>query len=101
MLTNIKVDVKALTVPAIGQTKAQAISQLKALIDFASAQSKAKGYWNTAYENLALNDHGTNESGPAYMAERPVVQPMGISICNLITSNSWPASTYCPFNFIP
>lgn len=97
-LASIEAAVKALTVPATGQTKAQAISQLRALADFQTARTNAKGYWGNAYYNLALNDHGPSNNGPAYMAEHAVVDPVGISICNLKTSNpSWPACSYCPY----
>lgn len=95
-LASIEADVKTLTVPANGQTKAQAISQLRALAGFEVARTDAKGYWDSAYIQLILGDHTTN--GPTDVAEHAVVDPVGISICNLKTSNpSWPACSNCPY----
>lgn len=95
-LTTIEADVKTLTVPATGQTKAQAISQLRALAGFQIVEVKAKKHWGDVYYSLVLGDHTPN--GPTDTAERSIVDPVGTSICNLKTSNpSWPACSYCPY----
>lgn len=95
-LAAIEADVKTLTVPATGQTKAQAISQLRALAGFEAARTDAKEHWDTKYINLIGTDHTPN--GPTDTAERSIVDPVGTSICNLKTSNpSWPACSYCPY----
>ena len=90
------ISVVALSVTATGQTKAQAISQLRALAGFEAARTDAKGYWDSAYIQLILGDHTPN--GPTDTAEHAVVDPVGTSICNLKSSNpSWPACSNCPY----
>lgn len=97
-LADIEADVKTLTVPATGQTKAQAISQLRALAGFTTVKGGAKVRWDTQYTNLILNDHGSAQNGPAYMAESATTNSVGISICNLKTSHpSWPGCSHCPY----
>jgi len=95
-LASIEADVKTLTVPATGQTKAQAISQLRALAGFEAVRTAAKVDWRNEYYALIDTDHTPN--GPTDTAEHAVVDPVGISICNLKASNpSWPGCSYCPY----
>ena len=65
-------------------------------MEFETVRTNAKWYWGDVYYALVLGDHTPN--GPTDTAERSIVDPVGISICNLKTSNpSWPACSYCPY----
>lgn len=92
VLSDITTDVQTLTVPVTGQTKAQAIAQLKSLAAFSTVRSDARRYWDSEYMRLIENDH----NGATDAAEHAVVDPVGTAICNL-KKPTWPACTSCPY----
>lgn len=95
-LPSIKADVATLTVPNTGQSKAQAILQLQALAAFQNVKNNALVSWRDISITYIDADH-VFPSGPAYVAERNVVAPVGTSICNTASTQAWPTCTFCPF----
>ncbi|WP_443937953.1 hypothetical protein [Pedobacter sp. MW01-1-1] len=85
-----------LTVPDSGQSKSQAISELTSLANFQLIQNNALANWRIQCDLYAVTDHANN--GPCDLAEHAIVDPIGVSICNLTnTYPSWPICTSCPY----
>ncbi|TKC06958.1 hypothetical protein [Pedobacter frigoris] len=95
VLSTIQANVKTLTVPAIGQTKAQAIAQLMSLAAFQAVKNDAETIWRDEYWGTVEADH----LGSCLTAEHNIVDPVGIVICNNASTYTpaWPACTSCPY----
>jgi hypothetical protein len=91
---DITEDFNAVTVPATpaGKTAATALTELKALPAYATAQGKMKTEWLAQVRALAGGDH----FGPTAAAEHTVVDPMVTNICSHAKTNRWPACADCP-----
>lgn len=95
VLSNISNDVKTLTVTSTGQTKAQAIAELRNLVGFQTITNNAKVRWRDEFRGTVPADHATG--GPCELAERAIVDPTGIGICNTASAQAWPTCTFCPY----
>ena len=84
--------VESLSVPYTGQTEAQAIAQIRALPAFGYNMSTAQGVWL----NRILPDGDADHAGPAYTAERTVLDGMINTICAYRTANGWAICSHCP-----
>lgn len=89
--------VRTLHVPFTGQTKAQAILQLKALDQFQNVKKSASEAWAFAADYLAGIDHSTG--GECEIQEKAVITPVATAICSSASTSSWGACSNCPFSF--
>lgn len=96
ILWSTRTAVRTLSVPATGQSKAQAITQLMSLAAFQTIKNNARTLWDANFVSLAGNDH--DPGGATDVAEHAIVDPVGIAICNLrSTKPLWPACASCPY----
>ncbi len=90
----IEASFEALCVPFTGQTRAEAIVEIKALEAYATAVTDAQTTWFNRVITLVANDH--NAGGPTDTAEHAVVDPMVASICTAADNSCWGPCAACP-----
>ncbi|WP_316793701.1 hypothetical protein [Pedobacter frigoris] len=97
VLSAIVTDVRTLTVPATGQTKAQAVTELMNLAAFQTVKNVARTLWDIDYVNLIQYDHAAG--GATDLAEHAIVDPVGTGICNNASTHTpaWPGCASCPY----
>lgn len=95
ILLDIADDVKTLTVPNTGQTKDQAILELRNLANFRTIVANAKSRWRTEWFDTVPYDH--SNGGPCELAERAILDPKGTTICNTASTQGWSGCNLCPY----
>ena len=80
VLSSIDKDVKTLTLPAAGQSKSQATTELMNLAAFQSIKNSPRTLWGLNYE-ISYTDH--DPEGAAESAERVVINNPQIEFTNI------------------
>lgn len=95
ILLDIADEIKTLKVPNTNQTKTQAVSELRSLAKFRDIANTAKKIWRDEWNLTVPYDHSAG--GPCEVAEKSIVEPKGIQICNTASTQGWPSCSFCPF----
>ena len=95
VLFEIESAVKTLTIPNTGQTKTEAISQLRSLSNFQNIVINAKSRWRTEWFDTVPYDH--RPGGDCELAERAILDPKGIEICHTASTQGWSGCNFCPY----
>jgi hypothetical protein len=87
--------VEKITVADKGQSQADAIKEIEASDDFKKALAQAQRLWLADILVKVKDDHNGG-AGPTYVAERGVLNPMIMKICDFANKKKWPACAACP-----